>query len=97
MAGITGNMASIVEIPGCCGTPSPPRNSTDETTKFHFSLNVSNLDTSVAFYSVLFGVAPGWWDAASLAFVMLGLVALIVIQVRTEPSAAVARHAMGTR
>jgi hypothetical protein len=46
---------------------------------------------------LLFGVAPGWWDAAALTFVALGLAALVLIHARTEPSATVARHAMGAR
>lgn len=60
MTAITGNMLSVVEIPTCCGTSSatPSPQPTEETTKFHFSLNVSDFERSVAFYSVLFGVAP---------------------------------------
>ncbi|WP_066942250.1 hypothetical protein [Microtetraspora fusca] len=43
---------------------------------------------------LLFGSAPGWWNVAALAFVILGVVACVVIQVRTPPSVAVARRAM---
>src|SRR5262245_60248739 len=44
-----------IEIPTCCGsTPAAG----PVTTKFHFSLNVSDLPKSVAFYEKLFGVPP---------------------------------------
>lgn len=46
---------------------------------------------------LLFGAVPGWWDAASLAFVALGLVALFVLHLKAPPSVTVARHAMGVR
>ncbi|MET8992110.1 hypothetical protein ABZW49_42245 [Nonomuraea wenchangensis] len=41
---------------------------------------------------LLFGMAPGWWKAASLSLVLLGLAALVVIQARTPDSAAMARR-----
>ncbi|MEZ7124323.1 hypothetical protein ACBR40_03215 [Nonomuraea sp. AD125B] len=41
---------------------------------------------------LLFGTAPGWWRAASLSLVLLGLAALVVIQTRTPDSAAMARR-----
>jgi hypothetical protein len=43
-----------------------------------------------------FGTAPAWWNAASIGFVILGLIALILIQMRTPPIATVARQAMST-
>ncbi|HUR09559.1 MAG TPA: hypothetical protein VM347_43965 [Nonomuraea sp.] len=46
---------------------------------------------------LLFGSAPGWWNAASLGFVLLGMAALIAVQVRTPCAAAVARHVLGAR
>lgn len=46
---------------------------------------------------LLFGSAPAWWNAAALGFVILGLIALFLIQARTPPIATVARQAMGTR
>ncbi|GGP06772.1 hypothetical protein GCM10012278_31970 [Nonomuraea glycinis] len=46
---------------------------------------------------LLFGSAPAWWNAAALAFVILGLITLFLIQARTPPIATVARQAMGTR
>ena len=46
-----------LEIPTCCA-PRPVSQAGPVTTKFHFSLNVSNLAQSVAFYEKLFGVPP---------------------------------------
>jgi len=44
-----------LEVPACCGaTPATE----PVTTKFHFSLNVSDLKSSVAFYEKLFGTPP---------------------------------------
>ncbi|WP_433833658.1 hypothetical protein ACQP2E_19450 [Actinoplanes sp. CA-015351] len=43
----------------------------------------------------LLAAVPGWWMAAWLAFVVLGTVALIVINARTPSSGTVARRAMG--
>lgn len=52
-----------IDVPTCCGTQSQGRQNdsiVDEThgTLFHFSLNVSNMERSIAFYRVLFGTAP---------------------------------------
>jgi hypothetical protein len=44
---------------------------------------------------LLFGSAPGWWNAASIGFVLLGLAAYIAVQVRTPCAAAMARHVVG--
>lgn len=44
---------------------------------------------------LLFGSAPAWWNVASVGFVILGLVALILIQMRTPPIATVARQTLG--
>jgi hypothetical protein len=46
---------------------------------------------------LLFGSAPAWLSAASVGFVILGIVALILIQMRTPPIATAARQAMGAR
>ncbi|RCG22444.1 hypothetical protein DQ384_35640 [Sphaerisporangium album] len=46
---------------------------------------------------LLFGSAPGWWNGASLVFVVAGLVTCAAIQARTPPGAAVARRAMSAR
>jgi uncharacterized integral membrane protein len=46
---------------------------------------------------LLFGTAPGWWSAASVAYLVLGLVAFIVLNTRTPSSATVARQAMSNR
>lgn len=43
---------------------------------------------------VLFGFAPGWWNAASLFLVIAGTVALVVISARTPRVGALARRAM---
>jgi len=45
-----------VDVPSCCGTSQQSPDAV--TTKFHFSLNVSDLKTSVAFYEKLFGIPP---------------------------------------
>lgn len=41
--------------------------------------------------------APGWWNAAWVAFVVVGVIALWLIEARTAPSGTVARHAMSAR
>ncbi|SDI36964.1 hypothetical protein SAMN05421505_14635 [Sinosporangium album] len=46
---------------------------------------------------LLFGTAPGWWGAAAVAYVILGLVAHVALHVWTPSSATVARRAMSTR
>jgi len=43
-------------VPNCCAPSPAPAGSV--TTRFHFSLNVSDLTAAVAFYEKLFGVAP---------------------------------------
>lgn len=55
MSPATVHPLAVVEIPTCCGAAPP---AAANGTKFHFSLNVSDLERSVAFYRVLFGVAP---------------------------------------
>jgi catechol 2,3-dioxygenase-like lactoylglutathione lyase family enzyme len=55
MTNVQGAKLPVVEIPTCCGTPSTPPAG---ETKFHFALNVSNLQRSIDFYRVLFGVPP---------------------------------------
>src|SRR5688572_25259825 len=44
------------EVPTCCA-PAPSE-SEEVSTRFHFSLNVSDLARSVAFYEKLFGESP---------------------------------------
>jgi hypothetical protein len=46
---------------------------------------------------LLFGTAPAWWNVASMALVVGGLVALIAIQARTPTADATARQAMAAR
>ncbi|MFC5748000.1 hypothetical protein [Actinomadura rugatobispora] len=46
---------------------------------------------------LLFGSAPGWWNAASVGFVVLGMLALITVRFRTPGAAAMARDVVGTR
>ncbi|MGX7673700.1 hypothetical protein [Plantactinospora sp. DSM 117369] len=42
----------------------------------------------------VFSTAFGWWNAAWLAFIVLSVIALALIEARTERSAMVARHVM---
>ncbi|MFG1686095.1 hypothetical protein ACGFNP_38445 [Nonomuraea sp. NPDC049269] len=44
---------------------------------------------------LLLGSAPGWWNAAALTFMVLGLAAVIAVQARTPSCAATARHVVG--
>ncbi|NUT45672.1 MAG: hypothetical protein HOV86_37350 [Thermoactinospora sp.] len=46
---------------------------------------------------LLFGTAPGWWSAAAVAYVLLGLAAFVAVHSRMPSSATAARQAMGTR
>ncbi|TDD08677.1 hypothetical protein E1292_11090 [Nonomuraea deserti] len=46
---------------------------------------------------LLFGTAPGWWSAAAVAYLILGLAACVALQARTPSSATVARRAMSPR
>ncbi|WP_049556226.1 hypothetical protein [Nonomuraea sp. SBT364] len=46
---------------------------------------------------LLFGTAPAWWSAASIAYLIVGLLACIALQARTPSSATVARQAMSVR
>ena len=46
---------------------------------------------------LLFGMAPGWWGAAAVAFMLAGLIGLVVVQVKTPGSAATARQVVGVR
>ncbi|MFF5110003.1 hypothetical protein [Streptosporangium sp. NPDC000509] len=46
---------------------------------------------------LLFGTAPGWWSAASAAYLVLGLAACIALHARTPSSAAVGRRAISVR
>ncbi|WP_436758580.1 hypothetical protein [Streptosporangium sp. V21-05] len=43
---------------------------------------------------LLFGTAPGWWSAAALVYLLLGLAALVALNARTPSSVTVARRAM---
>ncbi|MEV1247612.1 hypothetical protein ACIBO2_53835 [Nonomuraea sp. NPDC050022] len=44
---------------------------------------------------LLSGAAPGWWTAASLGFMVLGLAAIIAAHARTPSCADTARHVVG--
>ncbi|GIH94288.1 hypothetical protein ACFFMN_05875 [Planobispora siamensis] len=46
---------------------------------------------------LLFGFMSGWWNAASMAFVVLGALAFIAVRVRAPSCAATARQAVGLR
>jgi len=46
---------------------------------------------------LLFGAAPGWWGAAAVAYLILGLVVLVALRARTPSSATMARRAMSVR
>ncbi|MEU8265575.1 hypothetical protein AB0B89_00290 [Sphaerisporangium sp. NPDC049002] len=46
---------------------------------------------------LLFGTAPGWWSAAAVAYLLLGVGATIALQARTPSSATVARRVMRVR
>lgn len=48
----------IVDAPTCCASPADQAEDSTHGTLFHFSLNVSDLDRSIAFYRVLFGAEP---------------------------------------
>lgn len=56
MTEILNRELAVVEVPTCCGPKSSAKNSGE--TKFHFALNVSSMEQSVAFYRILFGVPP---------------------------------------
>lgn len=46
---------------------------------------------------LLFGTAPGWWSAAAVAYLILGVGAYIALRVKTPSCATVARQVMSTR
>ncbi|MBG0813190.1 hypothetical protein [Planomonospora sp. ID82291] len=46
---------------------------------------------------LLFGTAPGWWGVAAIAYLFLGMAALIVLRMRTPSSATVARRVVSVR
>ncbi|MEU1727046.1 hypothetical protein [Nonomuraea sp. NPDC005692] len=46
---------------------------------------------------LLSGFAPGWWSAASVGFLVLGMLALVAVHVRAPSYAATARRAVGLR
>ncbi|WP_084964052.1 hypothetical protein [Thermoactinospora rubra] len=46
---------------------------------------------------VLFGTAPGWWNAAAVAYLVLSLAACVVLHAKTPSIATVARRAMSVR
>jgi hypothetical protein len=46
---------------------------------------------------LLFGTAPGWWNVASVAYLLLGAATCIAIRLRAPSSATVARRAMMAR
>jgi hypothetical protein len=46
---------------------------------------------------LLFGSAPGWWNAASIGFVVLGVAAYIAAHRRAPSCAAMARQVVGLR
>jgi catechol 2,3-dioxygenase-like lactoylglutathione lyase family enzyme len=67
MSSALGGPFPVVEIPNCRGkssaSPSAPLASVSASpavgpTKFHFALNVSDLERSIAFYRILFDVPP---------------------------------------
>ncbi|GAA3667429.1 hypothetical protein GCM10022224_034550 [Nonomuraea antimicrobica] len=46
---------------------------------------------------VLFGTAPGWWNAAAVAYLVLSLAACVALHARTPSCATVAQRAMSVR
>ncbi|WP_310740525.1 hypothetical protein [Microbispora sp. H10885] len=46
---------------------------------------------------LLFGTAPGWWSAAAVANVIVGMVVCVALRVRTPSSATVARRVTSVR
>ncbi|MBO3748687.1 hypothetical protein J5X84_21630 [Streptosporangiaceae bacterium NEAU-GS5] len=46
---------------------------------------------------LVFGFAPGWWNAAAVGFVLVGLAAFIAVQYTTACAADVARNVVGVR
>ncbi|MFD8534162.1 hypothetical protein ACFV0L_42815 [Streptosporangium canum] len=46
---------------------------------------------------VLVGTAPGWWNAAAVAYLLLSLAACVALHARTPSCATVARRAMSVR
>jgi catechol 2,3-dioxygenase-like lactoylglutathione lyase family enzyme len=62
MSSAVGGHLPVVEIPTCCGSSSASTAQSASqpvvATKFHFALNVSDLERSIAFYRILFDVPP---------------------------------------
>jgi catechol 2,3-dioxygenase-like lactoylglutathione lyase family enzyme len=62
MSNAVGGHLPVVEIPTCCGSSSasiaPLASQPVVGTKFHFALNVSDLERSIAFYRILFDIPP---------------------------------------
>ncbi|MFC7383974.1 hypothetical protein [Sphaerisporangium rhizosphaerae] len=46
---------------------------------------------------LLFGTAPGWWSAAAVVYLLLGVATCAALHARTPSSATVARRAMSVR
>lgn len=84
-----------IDVPSCCGSDAPPTAAdavADVTTRFHFSLNVSNFEKSVEFYRKLFGVplAKHYSDYAKFELAQPPLVFSLVPN--TPPAAGALSH-----
>src|SRR5262245_47058342 len=53
------SILNVVDVPSCCGSaPAAVGRDASNGTLFHFSLNVSSLERSIAFYRILFNAEP---------------------------------------
>jgi hypothetical protein len=46
---------------------------------------------------LLFGTAPAWWGAAAVAFLVVGLIGQVVVEMKAPGTGAAARRVVGVR